>query len=161
MPNCSVGPSEWEIKFSLQEIWYGLRKNAWFPWQPLIWFSRLGGRPTNSIISRVLLILEHKNWCQIKAYTHVFLPVVRFVNHLICIFMNINENLQKWSKIIKKHKWTYFSTKTSSNHHCCQFLYPQWFNLISSFIQWSYMKIMSWSYMKIISFAYSWLLMKS
>ena len=24
-----------------------------------------------------------------------FFPVVRFVNHLICIFMNINENLQK------------------------------------------------------------------
>ena len=54
-----------------------------------------GGRPTNSIISRVLLIPEHQNWCQIKAYTHVFLLVVRFVNHLICIFMNINENLQK------------------------------------------------------------------
>ena len=27
--------------------------------------------------------------------------------------MNINENLQKWSKIKKKHKWTYFSKK----HH--------------------------------------------
>ena len=26
-----------------------------------------GGRPTNSIISRVLLILEHLNWCKIKA----------------------------------------------------------------------------------------------
>ena len=59
MPNCSVGPSECEMKFSLQEIGYGLGENAWFPWRPLIRFSRLGGRPTNSIISRVLLILEH------------------------------------------------------------------------------------------------------
>ena len=33
------------------------------------------------------------------------------------------------------------------------FLYLQWFNLISSFIQWSYMKISS--------FAYSWILMKT
>ena len=36
MPNCSVGQSEFEMKFSSQEIRYGLRKNAWFPWQPLI-----------------------------------------------------------------------------------------------------------------------------
>ena len=59
MPNCSVGPSECEMKFSSQEIRYGLRENAWFLWRPHICFSRLGGRPTNSIISRVLLILEH------------------------------------------------------------------------------------------------------
>ena len=32
MPNCSVGASECETKFS-KEIWYGLRENAWFPWQ--------------------------------------------------------------------------------------------------------------------------------
>ena len=36
MPNCSMGPSECETKFSSKEIWYGLRENAWFPWQPLI-----------------------------------------------------------------------------------------------------------------------------
>ena len=59
MPNSSVGPSECETKSSLKEIWYELRENAWFPWQPHICFSRLGGWPTNSIISRVLLILEH------------------------------------------------------------------------------------------------------
>ena len=53
------GTSKCEMKFSSQEIRYGQRENAWFPWQPLIWFSRLGVRPTNSIISRVLLILEH------------------------------------------------------------------------------------------------------
>ena len=36
MPNCSVGPSECETKFSSEEIWYGLHENAWFPWQTLI-----------------------------------------------------------------------------------------------------------------------------
>ena len=36
MPNCSVGPPECEMKLSSKEIWYGLRENAWFPWQPLI-----------------------------------------------------------------------------------------------------------------------------
>ena len=30
MPNCSVGPSECEMKFSSQKIRYGLRENAWF-----------------------------------------------------------------------------------------------------------------------------------
>ena len=29
------------------------------------------GRPTNPILSRVLLILERYNWCQIKAYRHI------------------------------------------------------------------------------------------
>ena len=43
------------------------------------------GRPTNSIISRVPLILEHYNWFQIKEYTYAFFPVVRYVNLLICI----------------------------------------------------------------------------
>ena len=36
MPNCSVGPSEYETKFSSKENWNGLHENAWFPWQPLI-----------------------------------------------------------------------------------------------------------------------------
>ena len=52
-----------------------------------------GGLPKYPIISRVLLILEHSIWCQIKAETHVFLSKVRYVNLLICIFMNINEKL--------------------------------------------------------------------
>ena len=32
MPNCSVGPSECEKKFSLKMVW--ACENAWFPWQP-------------------------------------------------------------------------------------------------------------------------------
>ena len=36
MLNCSMGPSKCEMKLSLKVIWYGLRENAWFPWQPLI-----------------------------------------------------------------------------------------------------------------------------
>ena len=53
------------------------------------------GRPTKSIVSSVLLFLEHKTWSQIKAKTKTFLPMVRYVNYLISIFININENLKK------------------------------------------------------------------
>ena len=42
MPNCSVGPSECETKFSFKETWYGLRENAWFTWQPHMIFE-IGG----------------------------------------------------------------------------------------------------------------------
>ena len=55
---------------------------------------KTGGRPTKSLVSRVLLLLEHKTWYQIKAKTQTFHPMVRYVNYLICIFMNINENLK-------------------------------------------------------------------
>ena len=61
------------------------------------------GRPTKSIVSSVLLFLEHKTWYQIKAKTKTFLPMVRYVNYLICIFININENLKNEVKIIKKN----------------------------------------------------------
>ena len=59
MPNCSVGPSKWETKFTLKHFGMGYAKVHSFHGNTLIWFSRMGGRPTNSIISRVLLILEH------------------------------------------------------------------------------------------------------
>ena len=55
---------------------------------------KTGDIPTKSIVSRVLLFLEHKTWCQIEAKTHTFLLIVRYINHLICIFMNINENFK-------------------------------------------------------------------
>ena len=42
-----------------------------------------------------------------KDKTHVFLPVVRYVTHLTCIFMNINENLKNevtsYKKPINEH----------------------------------------------------------
>ena len=53
-----------------------------------------GRNPTKSLVSTLLLIIEHKTWYQIKAETQAFGPVVRFVNYLICIFMKINENLK-------------------------------------------------------------------
>ena len=53
-----------------------------------------GGYPSKSLVSTVLLIIEHKTWYQIKAETQTFRHIVRFVNYLICIFMNINENLK-------------------------------------------------------------------
>ena len=58
MPNCSVGPSECETKFTQNIL-------AWAMWKcmvsmaiPYLIFEN-GGRPTKSIISRVLLIPEH------------------------------------------------------------------------------------------------------
>ena len=36
-------------------------------------------RPTYSILS--LLIPEHYNWCLIKGYTNVFLPMFRYVKY--------------------------------------------------------------------------------
>ena len=63
-----------------------------------------GGMLTKSIVSRVLLILEHTTWYQIEALTHAVLPVVKYVNHLICIFMIINESMKKELKYHKKHK---------------------------------------------------------
>ena len=103
MPNCPVGPSECETKFSLKHFGMGYVKMHNFHGNPIYMILENWGRPTNSIIFTVLLILEHYNWCQIKAKTHVFFPVVRFVNNLICSFMNIDENLKKMSKIVKKH----------------------------------------------------------
>ena len=55
---------------------------------------KTGGRPTKLIVSSVLLFLEHKTWYQIKDKTKTLLPMVRYINYLICIFMNINENLK-------------------------------------------------------------------
>ena len=59
----------------LKTFWYGYVKMHGFHGNPIIWFSRMGGRPTNLIISRVLLTLENYDWCQIKAKTHVAFPV--------------------------------------------------------------------------------------
>ena len=52
------------------------------------------GRPRNSIISQLLLILDNKPWYQIKGWIQVFYPMVRYTTYLMCIFMNINETLQ-------------------------------------------------------------------
>ena len=60
-----------------------------------------GGNPTKSLVSTVLLIIEHRTLYQIKVLTQAFCHMVRFVNYLICIFMNINENLKNEVKIIK------------------------------------------------------------
>ena len=58
MPIFLVGPSECETKFSSKDIWYGLCENAWLHDNPYI-ILEIGGRPTNSIVPRVLPILEH------------------------------------------------------------------------------------------------------
>ena len=59
------------------------------------------GSPSKTIISRVLIILAHLTWYKIKALTQAFPHMVLYVNNLICIFMNINENLKNEVKTIK------------------------------------------------------------
>ena len=60
-----------------------------------------GGTPTKSILSRAHLSSNTKIFVKFKAWTYAFLSVVRYVNHIICIFMNINKNIKKRVKIIK------------------------------------------------------------
>ena len=59
MPNCSVGPSNVKRSSPQKKFGMGHVKMHGF-YGNLLYDSRdRGGRPTNSIISRVLLILEH------------------------------------------------------------------------------------------------------
>ena len=62
-----------------------------------------GGRPRNSIISQLLLILDNKPWYQIKAQTQAFYPMVRYLNYLICILMNIYATLKMMQNHNKHH----------------------------------------------------------
>ena len=62
----------------------------------------IGGVPTKSIISQLLFSLDSYTWYQIKAYALAFNQMVRHTNYLICIFMNINENVEKYVKIVKR-----------------------------------------------------------
>ena len=54
-----------------------------------------GGVTTKSFISQSLLSLDYKTWYQIQAMAYTFYHMVRYTNYLICIFMNINENVKK------------------------------------------------------------------
>ena len=63
---------------------------------------KIGGVPTKSIISQLLLSLDCYTWYQIKAKAMAFYQMVRHANYLICIFMNINENVGKYGKIVKE-----------------------------------------------------------
>ena len=77
VPDCSFGP----LKCMVSMV-------------TVIDFSN-GGRPTKSIVSMMLHLLEHYSWYQIKAKMHALLPMDRYVNYVSCIFMNIYENLNK------------------------------------------------------------------
>ena len=79
MPKCSSDPLNTKRSFP-QNTGMGYMKMHGFHGNPLYDFE-IGGEPSNSIISRFLLILSTKLG-------------VRYVNLLICIFMNINENLK-------------------------------------------------------------------
>ena len=62
----------------------------------------IGGVPTKSIISQLLFSLDSYTWYQIKAYALAFYQIVRHTNYLIRIFTNINENVEKYGKIVKR-----------------------------------------------------------
>ena len=62
---------------------------------------KTGGISTKSIVSRVLLFLEQKPWYQIEDKIQTFLPMVIYIYYLICLFMNIYEDLKNEVKIIK------------------------------------------------------------
>ena len=71
-----------------------------------------GGVTTKSIISQLLLSLDYKTWYQIKALAYAFYYMVSYTNYLIYIFMNINENVKKWGKIVTNiHELTNFRPK--------------------------------------------------
>ena len=71
-----------------------------------------GGVTTKSFISQLLLSLDYKTY--IKPWRGPFYHMVRYTNYLICIFMNINENVKKKKKIVTNiHKLTNFRPKPS------------------------------------------------
>ena len=73
--------------------------------------------------------------------------MVRYINYLNCIFMNIDEILKYEVKLIKNIINKRISTQ---NHHQttfgCKFYIISDKNLTSPFIQWSYVKIISFAY---------------
>ena len=54
-----------------------------------------GGVPEKLLISQLLLILDCLTPYHIKAETHTFYLFVAYANYLICIFINIYENITK------------------------------------------------------------------
>ena len=53
---------------------------------------------------KLLTLLDYHTCYQIKVETLHFNPIVGFTNYLICIFMNINENIRNKRKMLEKLK---------------------------------------------------------
>ena len=74
--------------------WYGLYENAWFPWQPLILFSRIRVGIQIQPYLGFYLSLSTKIGVKLNLKHIITLPlVVRYVNNLFGVFMNVNKNL--------------------------------------------------------------------
>ena len=58
-----------------------------------------GGIATTLVVSHQLFNLGNKTGYQVKAWTLALYPLIKQTDYLICIFMNINENLTR-----KTHK---------------------------------------------------------
>ena len=59
VPNCSVGTPECEKKSSSKQNSSRLCENAWFPWQTIMGFSRMGVYTYKLLISQLLLIIDY------------------------------------------------------------------------------------------------------
>ena len=80
-----------------------------------------GTRPTNSIISQRLFILENKTWYQIKAKTLAFLPFIKYTNYNKVIInakaLRLLEPLLFTGRRVAKVLTKYIFKK--SNHYVC------------------------------------------
>ena len=54
-------------------------------------------------VTQSLFVIKGLYWCQIRAKTCIFLLRYILFKWLICIFMNINENIKNWLKIMKSY----------------------------------------------------------
>ena len=91
---CSLESPECETKLPSKKLGMGYVKTHRFHGNPLYYCGEWGyaykfNPIKGSTYPRAL------NWCQIKCLYTCLFHVVIYVNHLICIFMNFNENLIK------------------------------------------------------------------
>ena len=67
---------------------------------------------------KLLTFLDYQTCNQIKAETLHFNPVVCYTNYLICIFININENIRNQRKMLETLKGcTYSKTHMSAANY--------------------------------------------
>ena len=76
---------------------------------------------------QLLIFLDFQTCYQIKVETLHANPVVLYTNYLICIFMNINENIRNKSKILETLKGcTYNITHMSATNYS---KLPNWYQM--------------------------------
>ena len=92
----------YQKNLSPQKYWFGLCENAWFPWQPVEHFTSMGGGGVYLKIGDISDALYPRPLNMVPSYS-LDSCLLSSSNYLICILMNINENLKKNVKIIEKN----------------------------------------------------------